>query len=125
MSFEDFNLSIDDYFGGQDIQSTRPTHVPKPQLVGSFPTYEQVDAYTKKLQEYDSTQRKISEWQKENSEILQNRHTEFFTYFCEYVGISAEHPKAQALFDKAYEKGHSSSYSEILNCGLDLVDLVV
>jgi hypothetical protein len=104
MSFEDFNLSIDDYFGGKDIQSTRPTHVPKPQLVGSFPTYEQVDAYTKKLQEYDSTQRKISEWQKENSKTLQNRHTEFFDYFCDWVGIEKTHPKASRLYSKAWQK---------------------
>jgi hypothetical protein len=125
MSFEDSNLSIDDYFGGKDIYANKPAHVPKPQLVGSFPTYEQVDAYTKKLQKYESTQREISEWQKENSETLKKRQTEFFDYFCDWVGIEKTHPKASLLYSKAWEREHSYSYNSVLQEGEYLVDLVV
>lgn len=41
----------------------------------------------------------------------------------EELGVN-DHPKADALFSKAWDKGHSSGYSEVYNAALDLVDLI-
>jgi hypothetical protein len=125
MSFVESGLSVDDYFGLRDIYTTRPSYLPKPQLIGSFPTYEQIDAYTKKLQEYEKNLENIRAWDKETLPIRESRSQECFTYFCEYVGIPADHTKAQALFYKSGELANGGGYSEVLNCGLDLVDLVL
>lgn len=40
-------------------------------------------------------------------------------------GVPHDHPKAQMLWDKSYEQGHSSGLSEIANVYDDLSELVV
>jgi hypothetical protein len=42
-----------------------------------------------------------------------------------HLGVKLDHPKADLLISKAYEHGHSSGYSEILNSAEDLVDLIL
>lgn len=34
------------------------------------------------------------------------------------------HPKADKLYSKAWEHGHSAGYQEVMNYGYDLVDLI-
>jgi len=126
MSFEDSNLSIDDYFGGKDIYATKPKWVAKPRLMGvPHPTHEQVDEYQQKLREYEKNQQDIEEWELKNKEELSARYLEFFDYFCDWVGIEKTHPKASLLYSKAWEKGHAYGYNSVLQEGEDLVDLVV
>jgi hypothetical protein len=123
MSFEDSMLDEDDYFGCKDIYETRPSYMPKPHLVGGYPTYEQVDEYTKKLEVYKKNKDAIAAWELENQKVFDDRREEFFEYFCDYVDILPEHPKASLLFSKSWENGHSDGYSSVLDEGLDLVDL--
>lgn len=37
----------------------------------------------------------------------------------------AGHPKAEILYQKAWEQGHSAGYEEVFNCANDLVDLLI
>jgi hypothetical protein len=42
-----------------------------------------------------------------------------------YAELGIElNPKRATLFSKAWEHGHSSGYSEVMNCGYDLVELI-
>lgn len=41
----------------------------------------------------------------------------------DYLGIE-DNPKRDLLFDKAWEMGHSSGFSEVVTCADDLVDLI-
>ena len=51
-------------------------------------------------------------------------YEEFKRDLFEELGIE-NHPKRQLLFEKAWERGHSSGYSEVYNVALDLVDLIL
>lgn len=54
----------------------------------------------------------------------QRRHNEFKADAFAELGITG-HPKAEALFAKAWEAGHSHGYSEVWGEMLNLVDLIL
>ena len=52
------------------------------------------------------------------------RHAEFKADVLEEVGLTG-HPKADKVFEKAWEMCHSAGYSEVTNYMYDLADLVL
>lgn len=54
---------------------------------------------------------------------LNEKEAQFKADLLEEAGIT-DHPKADMLFNKAWEQGHSSGYSEVYNCFYDLLDLI-
>lgn len=71
---------------------------------------------------YSSAKEDREMWEAYRAE--ENRlHDLFYADFCAELGIVG-HPKADALFEKAWEHGHSSGYSEVMQYGYDLVGLI-
>lgn len=57
-------------------------------------------------------------------EMQAQRHAEFQVDAFEELGIT-NHPKAQLLFDKAWDNGHSGGYTDVFNEMSHLVDLIL
>jgi hypothetical protein len=88
------------------------------------PTFEEKISsgyYKTKLQWVSS--RKDPEGQLAYSEDCARLSDEFRKDLLADLGIT-NHPKADLLFSKAYEMGHSSGRSEIYSYALDLVELI-
>lgn len=56
--------------------------------------------------------------------IIGERIDEFRKELYEYYGVT-DNPKADAVYDKAYDRGHSAGYGEVSSYFGDLVDLIV
>lgn len=125
MTFEASGLDLDKYFNCSDIYATRPKYVSKPSMFNSQPSLEDLDKYKEKLADFEQYKKDDAAWLIKNQEEIDRRSAEFIFYFYEYVGIPLDHPKANTLLSKCWEEGHSSGYSEVLNVGLDLVELVL
>jgi hypothetical protein len=52
------------------------------------------------------------------------RRNMFVRDFFEQLGIS-DHPKRELLFEKAWEYGHASGYSDVMQWGYNLVNLIL
>lgn len=72
--------------------------------------YDLIDDCKKKRKAYDT----------ENARIYKQFKEDLF----KELGITG-HPKAETLFQKAWEQGHSAGYEEVFNYASDLVDLLV
>jgi hypothetical protein len=125
MSFKDSGLDVEEYFGCSDIYATLPKWVSKPSIHNAYPTEEELAKYQANLANFKQYKEDYAAWLVENEEKIAQRNDEFFQYFCEYVGITFDHPKSTALFSKSWEEGHSVGYSEVIEIGLDLVGLVL
>ena len=55
---------------------------------------------------------------------VRRRHAEFKQGALEQAGLTG-HDKAEAVWAKAWEHGHSFGYREVLNWVMDLADLVL
>lgn len=66
--------------------------------------------YTHKRNAYDAEEARL--------------HAQFKYDLIRELGI-AKHPKAEILYQKAWEQGHSAGYEEVFNYANDLVDLLV
>jgi hypothetical protein len=124
MSFQDSELSVNDYFRGADLSAIAPQKKPREPMISSFPTVKEAIAYAQKLREYPKA---LEEWHAEIAPIqaqIKARHNEFYLYFLEKVGISPDHPKAKKLYDLCWREEHSNGYQEVLNYGYDLSELL-
>lgn len=52
------------------------------------------------------------------------RHRQFKFDLFEELGIS-DNPKAELLFSKAWDRGHSDGYYAVFNVAVDLMDLII
>jgi hypothetical protein len=71
----------------------------------------------KKYQSTDIRERIEAGYYKDNPAL-------FYDDALNYIGISLDHPKARKLYSIAYDYGHSSGYSEVLNYMIELSDLI-
>ena len=71
--------------------------------------YNEMDIYKQKRAEYDAEENSIYE--------------QFKKDLFKELGIS-RHPKAEALFKKAWDDGHHAGYEEVYACACNLVDLI-
>jgi hypothetical protein len=68
----------------------------------------------------------IKTWRSEQEKTYNQHGAEIHRLFVEALEKEygmAGHPKAGAVFSKAWESGHSSGYAEVANCYADLVAL--
>lgn len=72
--------------------------------------YNAMDAYKKKRAEYDAEENRIYE--------------QFKKDLFKELGIT-KHPKAETLFQKAWEQGHLAGYEVVFSYASDLVDLLI
>lgn len=78
------------------------------------------DKYQNKLDYPGWRAGKDTLWFKEEQRL----HEQFKEDLLEELGVT-DNPKADLLFAKAWESGHSGGYYEVYNVALDLVDLIV
>lgn len=57
-------------------------------------------------------------------EVIGERIDAFRKELYEYYGVT-DNPKADAVYDKAYDQGHSAGFGEVSSIFGDLVDLIV
>lgn len=86
--------------------------------------YERVmSEYKSKMDEYfkskDTYNKELNKWKRENRRI----HEEFKKDLFDELEIS-DNPKAEILFSKAWEYGHSAGFEEVYNYACDLVELI-
>lgn len=79
--------------------------------------------YKSKMDEYfkskDTYNKELNKWKMENRRI----HNEFKKDLFDELEIS-DNPKAEVLFSKAWEYGHSAGFEEVYNYACDLVELI-
>lgn len=91
----------------------------KPVAPKIFPgaTYDEAIQYAEAVKVYEQ---ESETWWQESWEL--NR--KFKADALQDVGL-AGHPKAQKIFNRAWERGHSSGYEEVYNILEDLAELVL
>jgi len=121
MSLKESGLTVDEYFSGKDIVA--PVAMERPKL-GVKITAESAKDFAEKMVKYEAHQEGYTSAHDAHRKALMERESEFHDYFFECMGVTQDHPKAGKLYSLAWERGHSSGYSEVLNYGYDFVELM-
>ena len=97
---------------------------PKKPVLTSRATPKQAREYADALEKYSQDLASFLAYCKERDKQVSILYEQFKVDLKEDLGIT-DHPKAETLFDLAWEYGHSGGYREVYNYALDLVDLLV
>jgi hypothetical protein len=100
-----------------------PSAIKKPRLTSLSPTQEELDTYTKLHEKYMSDIVESDAQKKAyriHERILMNQ---FKKDLLDELGITG-HPKADKLYDFAWEHGHSDGYASVYSWAEELVDLI-
>lgn len=96
---------------------------PKKPILLHKATAKEAREYAEKLAAYEDRMVEwhdlITEYKKEDSRL----YWQFKNDLLKELGIT-DHPKAQRLFDIAWDKGHSMGYSEVYSEAEELADLL-
>lgn len=102
-------------------EGSYPDRPSKPKVQGS--NAQAYREYADELEKFETAmvvfREKQAEYQKADALLGQ----QFWKDAFEELGIPKDHPKAEKLKSKAYDRGHSSGYSEIFNALMDLWEL--
>jgi len=89
------------------------------------------NAYNQDIAELEAQLSAIKERKKEHERSVRAEHNDEQYLLTAELRRSLEeefsmvgHPKAELLWEKAWEEGHSSGYDEVVNCYEELLDLV-
>ena len=108
------------YYANYMEYPKRPT---KP-ILGRNATSDDALQYAEELKKWEKEilihKVEMEKWNAENNRV----HAEFRADATEYAGLK-DHPKADAVWSKAWEHGHSSGFSEVLYWLEDLAELVL
>lgn len=77
---------------------------------------DKAEAYEKEVEIYN---KQLEAYHNEKAELLEQFKKDLF----EDLGIQ-NNPKRHLLYDKAWDRGHSSGLYEIFSCAQDLVELI-
>jgi hypothetical protein len=130
MSFQDSDLSVNDYFDGVDFLDYPKPQPPRiVQISTSTPSTEQLHDYKKSLAKYADLfsmyKARMLDYQKDSkvySDFLAARKLEFKAYFFDVTGVNPDHPKAQRLLSLCHERGDRPQ--EVLDLGYDFAELL-
>jgi len=109
---------LDEYLATQDIHTG---------ITGLSHNFSKIKVELKKLGltiETDVDQDALSYAKGEYNRTVGERIEVFRKELYEYYGVT-ENPKADAVYDKAYDRGHSAGLGEVSNIFGDLVELIV
>ena len=110
-----------DYYLGKDLLPPME-YMSKPFLPKKANAQEAME-YATKLKEYEEYQVLYKADRAKWSAIINEREVEFKKDLYEEYGVS-NNPKANDVWSKAWEFGHSSGLQEVYNYFIDLVDLI-
>lgn len=113
---KDFN-----YYNQVDVEY--PSTPKKPYLKKNATAAEHRD-YADYLETYEREMIIYKEKKRIYEVARKEKDDEFWKDAFEEIGISQSHPKAEKLRSLAYERGHSSGYSDIYNELSDLAELI-
>ena len=109
---------LDEYLATQDIHTG---------IMGLSHNFSKIKVELKKLGltiETDIDQDALSYAKNEYGAAISKRIDAFRKELYEYYGVT-DNPKADAVYDKAYDHGHSAGFGEVAAYFGDLVDLIV
>ncbi len=97
---------------------------PRKPFLSKTATPAEIRAYADQLEQYEEELRGTRERMAAYNARTAALEAEFRADLEEYYGMTG-HPKADLLYGKSWEHGHSSGLSEVANVYSDLVDLVL
>lgn len=109
--------------GVYETQLVYPSFTRKPRLAAGA-TSKEAREYARLLAEFEEVQDAELAARRAYNRDVDRLEAVFRQDLLAELGVT-DHPKASVLWAKAWERGHSGGYSEVLSVAEDLVDLLV
>lgn len=117
MTFEQSNLSVDDYFGCRDLTLKKPV---QPKLVGPMPSIEELERYKAALPSYEAELVAYNAQKGKREQIANARRIEFEEYFADYADLPKQYPAKLKKELIQYCLSETDSYESALFLGSEL-----
>lgn len=104
-------------------QKAYPRSARRPVFPGPRATAEEAETYAEQLKTYEAAQREVEELRAAHHAETDRLHTMFKADLLEELDLT-RHPKADLLFAKAWDRGHSCGLQGVVDEAYELAELL-